>query len=556
MKTYRFPFLVGGLALLPMMWTAVPLFAQEESAAVADTAASRFGPIDWSVLAIYFLAMVAVGVYCARRGSTSEDYFLAGGRIPWWAAGLSIYGSQLSAITFMAVPAILFAEDGNWTRIIGGWTILLIAPLIIFFFLPLFRRLQIQTAYEYLELRFHLAVRLVASAIFIIFQVGRMGVVLLLPAAAISAATGIDVKLAVILMGILAMTYTVLGGIEAVIWTDVAQVVVLIGGAILCVSVAALNVGGPAEVYQVASQADKLTLFDWSTDTSRASTWVLLIGLTFINLISYTTDQAVVQRYLATSDERAAARSIWLNGLMTIPTGFLFFGLGTSLWVFYQVRSSEMMPDNADQVVPWFIITQLPTGISGLVIAAIFAAAMSSLDSSMNAVASAFLNDFWIRLRGRSQPVVELRLARLITLLIGIVGTGLALVIAVTGVTSLFDYFNLMLGMLGGGLAGVFLLAVFTTRAHWIGALSGLLVGSVATAVVHYHPALHVYLAGAAGTVACFVVGYFVSWLVPLPAPDLTGLTIFTHLKRAQREFSPEFSSADASASQVLEPRL
>ncbi|MEX1039950.1 MAG: sodium:solute symporter [Pirellulaceae bacterium] len=556
MKTPRFPFPVGGLALLPMLWTAVPLLAQEESAAVADSAPSRFGPLDWSVLAIYFLGMVAVGCYCARRGSTSEDYFLAGGRIPWWAAGLSIYGSQLSAITFMAVPAILFTEGGNWTRIIGGWTILLIAPLIIFFYLPLFRRLKIQTAYEYLERRFHLAVRLVASAIFIIFQVGRMGVVLLLPAAAIAAATGINVLLAVVLMGILAMTYTVLGGIEAVIWTDVVQVVVLIGGAILCVGVATFAVGGPVEVYQVAAQADKLTLFDWSTDTSRASTWVLLVGLTFINLISYTTDQAVVQRYLATSDERAAARSIWLNGLMTIPTGFLFFALGTSLWVFYQVHSGALMPDNADQVVPWFIITQLPTGISGLVIAAIFAAAMSSLDSSMNAVASAFINDFWIRLRGRSQPEVELRLARLITLLIGIVGTGLALIIAVTGVTSLFDYFNLMLGMLGGGLAGVFLLAVFTTRAHWIGALSGLLVGSVATAVVHFHPALHVYLAGAAGTVTCFVVGYVVSWAVPLPSSDLTGLTIYTLSKRAEPEFSPELTPADASASQVLESPL
>lgn len=549
MKTYRFPFPIGGLTLLPLLCTAAPLLAQEEPNVVAETAASRFGPIDWAVLAIYFLGMVAVGVYCARRGTTSEDYFLAGGRIPWWAAGLSIYGSQLSAITFMAVPAILFAEDGNWTRIVGGWTILLIAPLIIFFFLPLFRRLQIQTAYEYLELRFHLAVRLVASAIFIIFQVGRMGVVLLLPAAAISAATGINVLLAVVLMGILAMIYTVLGGIEAVIWTDVAQVVVLIGGAILCLGVATLDVGGPAEVYQVASQADKLTLFNWSTDSSQASTWVLLIGLTFINLISYTTDQAVVQRYLSTSDERAAARGIWLNGLMTLPTGFLFFALGTSLWVFYQVRTTASMPDNADQIVPWFIIMQLPTGISGLVIAAIFAAAMSSLDSSMNAVASAFINDFWIRLRGRSQPEVELRLARLITLLIGIVGTALAIIIAITGVTSLFDYFNLMLGMLGGGLAGVFLLAVFTTRAHWIGALAGLLVGSVATAVVHFHPALHVYLAGAAGTVACFVVGYVVSWAVPLPASDLTGLTIYTHSERTEREFSPELSPANPSAS-------
>src|SRR5690606_27237000 len=157
------------------------------------------------------------------------------------AAGLSIYGSQLSAITFMAVPAIAFAPDGDWTRLVGGWTILLVAPLIIYVFLPVFRRLNIQTAYEYLELRFHLSVRLLASVIFIVFQVARMVVVRLLPAAAISAATVTNVLIAVVLMGILATVYTVLGGIEAVICTDVVQVVVLIVGALLGLGVAVFS---------------------------------------------------------------------------------------------------------------------------------------------------------------------------------------------------------------------------------------------------------------------------------------------------------------------------
>lgn len=530
-----------GLVVLIAPGMAVPAVGQDLAAALPDTAASQFGWIDWTVLAVYFAGMVGVGVYFSRKESTSEDFFLAGGRIPWWAAGISIYGTQLSAITFMAVPAIAFAPDGNWTRMVGGWTTLLLAPLIIYFFLPLFRRLNVQTAYEYLERRFHLSVRLLASFIFIVFQVGRMGVVLLLPAAAISATTGGNVLSAVVIMGILATVYTVMGGIEAVIWTDVVQVVVLIGGAIIGLSVAIWSAGGPVEVYEIAHQSGKLTLFDWKADLSQASTGVLLVGFFFINLVPYTADQSVVQRYLTTKDEQAAARGIWLNGLMAIPTGVIFFSLGTALWVFYQV-SSVAPPHNADQVVPWFVITQLPPGVSGLVIAAIFAAAMSSLDSSMNAVASAFVNDFWIRLRGRSTPAAEMRLARLLTLGIGVLGTCLALVMAVTKVTSLFDYFNLMLGMLGGGLAGVFLLAVFTTRAHWIGALVGLFAGTLATAFVQFHPALHVYLAGAAGTTTCFVVGYTASWAFPLPKDDLTGLTIHTlrsHLATPERSAPP-----------------
>lgn len=526
MKQPAFLFVV---ALTPaLFFAAVSVAGAQDSSPVAATAPAHFGWLNWSVLLLYLAAMVAIGGYFSRGESSGEDFFLAGGRIPWWAAGLSIYGTQLSAITFMAVPALAFAPGGNWTKIVGGWTTLLLAPLIIWAYLPLFRRLKVQTAYEYLERRFHLSVRLIASLIFIAFQVGRMGIVLLLPATAIAATTGSDVLVAVILMGVLATTYTVLGGIEAVIWTDVLQVVVLIGGALLCLAISIFAIGGPVSLFEVAHGAGKLTVFSWSSDPGEPSTWVLFVGFFFINLIAYTTDQTVVQRYLTTRDEQSAARSIWLNGLMTVPTGVLFLLLGTALWAFYQTHPEASPPDKVDQAVPWFVMQQLPAGVAGLVIAAIFAAAMSSLDSSMNSIASAVVNDFWLRLAGKTNPESEIRVARVLTLAIGILGTSLALLMATFQVTSLFDYFNLMLGMLGGGLSGLFLLAVFTTRGHWIGALVGLAAGAAATALVQFDSTLHVYLAGAAGTLTCLAVGYLVSRLIPCSQGTLAGLTIHT----------------------------
>ncbi|MFI4874631.1 MAG: sodium:solute symporter [Blastopirellula sp. JB062] len=531
MKILRSIFVVG-ISILSLSQAAQYAYGQEQATAATLTAPS-FGWVNWGVLIGYLAAMVGIGGYFSRRESTSEDFFLAGGRIPWWAAGLSIYGTQLSAITFMAIPAIAFAPQGNWTKIVGGWTTLLLAPIIVYFYLPLFRRLKVQTAYEYLERRFHLSVRLIASLIFITFQIGRMGVVLLLPAVAIAAATGSNVLTAVIVMGVLATTYTVLGGIEAVIWTDVVQVLVLVGGAAVCLCVAMFQIGGPVQLIQMASAADKLTVFDWSSSPSEPSTWVLFVGFFFINLIAYTTDQTVVQRYLTTPDERAAARSVWLNGLMTIPTGLLFLLLGTALWSFYESNPELATPANVDQIVPWFVMRQLPAGIAGLVIAGIFAAAMSSLDSSMNSIASAAVNDFWIRLTGPTKPELEIRLARFLTLLIGAVGTAMALVMAVSDIASLFDYFNLMLGMLGGGLSGIFILAVFTTRANWIGAIFGLIAGAIATAIVQFDSSVHVYLAGAAGTLTCVTIGYVASRVTPASQIDLQGLTIHTQINRS-----------------------
>jgi len=489
---------------------------------------ANFRTLDYIVLGLYLALMLGVGGYFARRGTSTEDFFLAGRKIPWWAAGLSVFGTQLSAITFMAVPATAYGSD--WRRFVGSVMLLPVIVLVIYCFVPLFRRLEVTTAYEYLEARFSLAVRLLSSAIFILFQLGRMGIVLLLPAIALSAVTGINTYLCIGLMGVLATAYTAMGGIAAVIWTDVLQVFVLIGGALLCLIVTVSDAGGVAAVIDTAQAAGKLHIFDWRWSTTDMVGWVLIVGFAFTNLVPYTTDQTVIQRYLTTRDEKQAAKSMWLNLAMTIPTGLLFYGLGTALWVYYMAHPAEqaLLPEKVDQLVPWFVVTHLPAGVAGVVIAGIFAAAMSSLDSSMNSISAAVVNDFVVRLGGEKSERDLLTLARWLTCFLGIVGTGAAMVLATYEIRYLFDFFQKIMGLFGGGLAGVFLMAVFSRSVNAQGALAGLVAGSAATLLIVFFTATNFLLYAAVGACTCVAVGYLVSCSTGGETRNLAGLTFAT----------------------------
>ena len=501
----------------------VQALSLESAAAVA-----HFETLDYAVLALYLALMLAVGIYFARRSTTTDDFFLAGRKIPWWAAGLSVFGTQLSAITFMAIPATSYGSD--WRRFVGSVMLLPVMLLVIYCFLPLFRRLDVTTAYEYLEARFSVAVRVLASAIFILFQLGRMGIVLLLPAIALSAVTAMDTYLCIALMGLLATIYTVLGGISAVIWTDVLQVFVLIGGALLCLIVTIQDVGGLGVMIEAAQVSDKFHIFDWRWSSSDMVAWVLMVGFLFTNMVPYTSDQTVIQRYLTTPDEKQAAKGLWLNLIITIPTGVLFYGLGTALYVYYTSHPLEqaMLPAATDQLVPWFVVTHLPSGVAGVVVAAIFAAAMSSLDSSMNSISAAVVNDFVGRFSTQGGQRDFLKLARRLTLVLGVIGTGAAMVLATYEIKYLFDFFQRVLGLFGGGLLGVFLLAVFTRRCNATGALVGLVTGAAMTMAVAFGTDINFLLYAAIGSCSCFVVGYLVSWMTGGQDRDLAGLTLAT----------------------------
>ena len=494
-------------------------------AAVEITATGHgLGAVDATVLVLYLIGLVAIGVRLRRRSHDTEGYFLAGRRIPWWAAGVSIFATQLSAITFVATPAVAYATD--WLVLPGKLMIFAMAPIVVLLYLPFFRRLDVTTAYEYLERRFSLSVRLFGSASFVAFQLMRMAIVVLLPALALARVTGIDVYVCIAIMGALATIYTVLGGMEAVVWTDVLQTVVLVGGMLAAMTVVVSELGGVAEVVTAAAADDKLRIWSGSLSTTELASWSILLGTLALQFGPYTTDQSVVQRYLTTASERGAARSIWLNGALAIPIGVLFMALGTCLYVFFKQRPEALpLAMQNDEVFPLFVATQLPSGLTGLVIAAIFAASMSSLDSSMHSIATAVTVDWYERLSQNATESGALRLAKALTVALGVVAVVTASLLAAFDIQSLWFFFQKCLGLLSSGVVGVFALGVFTKRASSRGVLAGAFASILTTAWLTWFSDLQFYLYAVVGIPTCVVVGYLASLGLPDRDRDLTGLT-------------------------------
>jgi len=497
------------------IWSSWFLLAVSESS----------GFSNWIVLGCYLAVLVGVGVYFAKREKSTDDFFLAGRRIPWWAAGLSIFGTQLSAITYLAMPARAYATD--WSLLPLNIGILAMAPLVVFVYIPLFRRLNITTAYEYLEKRFHVSIRIFGSLSFIAFQLGRMGIVILLPALALSAVTGVNVYLCIALIGVLSTVYTALGGMEAVIWTDVLQALVLIGGAFaaLAIIIGSLD-GGWREFVAIGAVYNKFTLFhpgwDWKSDT----VIVVVLGALFTNsLVPYTTDQSVIQRYLTTPNQKQAGKAVWVNGIMAVVAGILFLTVGTALFVFYKANPTRLPALEAtDQIFAVFIWRQMPAGLSGLVVAGVFAAAMSSLDSSIHSISTAVTTDFLRRFKPNLMPETYLALARGFTVTFGIIGTAAAMFMAAAQVEYLWDFFLGIMGLFGGTLAGLFMLAVFTKKGRtfdaWVGAVASLSV----LLYIKLATDLSGLLYGAIGVTTCFFTGLLSSRIRSIKvrfSPDL-----------------------------------
>ncbi|MDF1813309.1 MAG: sodium/solute symporter [Verrucomicrobiales bacterium] len=461
---------------------------------------ASFGIINWSVVICYLGFMVLIGYWFMKAESavSTEAYFRGGQQIPWWAAGLSIFATMLSAITFMAIPAKAYSDNINpW---IGNWVIILIVPIVVTFYLPFFRRLNVTSAYEFLEERFNLASRLVASALFMLFHVGRVAIVLYLPALALSSATDINIYLAILAIGVLCILYTVMGGIEAVVWTDAIQAVVLLCGALACFIIIIFRLdGGIFTLVEIAQSDSKGLTADWfSLDVSSSTTsgLIIFIGFFFATLPSYTAGQDVVQRYVTTPSEKEAARSLWLNIPMVFFGSMLFFFLGVALYAFYKTNPELLDPalERNDGILPFFILQNMPVGVAGLIVAGIFAAAQSTISSSLNSVATAFVTDFYSRcLRQDTSDSHRLLVARKVVVILGTVGILLAATIAVTGIKSAFDAFNTFIGMALGPVGGMFFLGVFIKRATGSAALIGALVGFLTVLLVHYLRNLGVY---------------------------------------------------------------
>lgn len=476
---------------------------------------SGFGWVNYSVIALYFLVMLLIGVKFARRQKSTDDYFKGGGRIPWWAAGLSLFGTSLSAITFMAIPAKTYMTD--WGYFFFQMTPLITAPILIAVYIPYFRKLNITSAYEYLENRFNLLTRLLGSLSFMILQLGRVGIVLFLPSIAINLVTGISIESCILAMGVVSIIYTMMGGIEAVIWTDVLQVIILMGGALLCLILLLTQVDmNLQDSFDLAIDNEKFKILETSLDFTRPTIWVVILGGVFANLITSGSDQTMVQRYMTTSTDREAKQSVWTFAVLALPATLIFFTVGTVLYLYYTVYPAELNPtiSNDDAIFPWYIVTELPMGISGLLIAGIFSAAMSSLSSSMNSVSTAFTTDFYHRFKwGRGAN--ELKVARISTLVFGVLGTAFALMMASWNIQSLWDQFQLYVGLFAGGLGGLFLLGMTSKRANGNGAVAGLLGSAVIQYLLMVNTNMHVLLFAATGFVTCYVLSYLISILLP-----------------------------------------
>lgn len=514
----------GGSFVLPGGEIRPAVRTPQVAAAVPLPRQANFGWINWCVVAIYLAGMIGVGWWFMKRegASSTEAYFRGGQRVPAWVAGLSIFATMLSALTFMGIPARAYQTDVSWY--IGQLPILLIVPLVAFCYLPFFRKLNLTSAYEYLERRFDLGCRLFASLSFMLLHIGRIAIVLYLPALALAAVSDINVSASILIIGVLCLIYTVIGGIEAVVWTDAIQALVLMAGAILCLVLAVLRVdGGFNGIMEIANHDAKLfeslrwNSFDVADGTS--SVVILFVAFFFNSLIPYTSGQDVVQRYVTTRDIGAARRSLWVTMWMSLFGSMVFFGLGVAIYAFYkthpQLADPALMAN--DSILPFYIMQQLPVGVSGLVIAAIFAAAQSTISSSLNSVATAYVKDLDMRLlRPGREDRSYLRSAQAVVVVVGCFGIGVALWMAGSHIESAFKTFNTLIGLTAGSLGGLFALGVFTRRANARGAMAGAVLGFATVVALNLSGApVTGLLYGFIGFGVCFVSGLAFSLVLP-----------------------------------------
>lgn len=484
---------------------------------------------DWIVIVVYLVGMSSIGLYfyLREKRQSTADFFVGNRSIPFWAAGVSLYATNTSSISFIAIPAKAF--ETNWQYLTNNLVAVLGLMFVAVWIVPLLRRLDLMSVFHYLEIRFHPVIRMLASGLCIAMQVGsRLSVVLFLPSLAISTITGIDVVWGILIMGVITIAYTALGGMKAVIWTDFVQLFVMFGGALFAIGfiISRLD-GGMDEFFAISTSAQKMKLFDWSWDLTQATVWGFIFLVVFDVVLTFPKDQVLMQRVLSTKSAKQAGWSVWTLAAIMVPGGFMFYFIGTALYVFYQAHPERMNPLlSLDATFPLFIAAELPMGITGLIIAGILAASMSTLSSIMNSVATLASVDFYEKIVKKPDPKRSVRFAEAMTVVTGLIGMSLAYALSRYDIHSLFDVSIELAGLLGGGFAGAYTLGMFTRRANWQGVSIGIASAIVLTTFAWSKNLVHPYFYLAISILICIVVGYATSWLFPAPSQSLAGLTI------------------------------
>ena len=396
--------------------------------------------------------------------------------------GMSIFATFVSSISFLALPGKAYMS--NWNALTFSFAIPIAAILAVKFFVPLYRRLGSISAYNYLEVRFGTWARIYASVCYILTQLMRTGAILLLLALPLNALFGWNIKTIIIITGIAVTAYSMLGGIQAVVWTDAIQGIILVIGAIVCASVLTFSMPeGPSQVFEIAAASHKFSLGSFSASISESTFWVVLIYGLFINLQNYGIDQNFVQRYMTTSTEKKAKSSAMFGALLYLPVSLIFFYIGTALYSYYTAQPDLLpaelkLPGTGDKVFPYFIVNVLPSGITGLLIAAIFAAGMSTISTSINSTATIILSDYYQRYFNKNASgKSEMKVLYISSVIFGALGIIISL--SLVGVESILDAWWSLASIFSGGMLGLFLLAFLSKKVRNIDAAIGVIVGAL-----------------------------------------------------------------------------
>lgn len=486
--------------------------------------------IDYLVIVCYFAFISFIGYLASRKQKTSGDFSLAGRNVPWWVAGISMFATGASAISFMAVPALAFSTN-----------LVFLFPIIIYvvaFFVqayviyPLLRKMEITSTYEYLERRFNRTLRLIASAQCIIFQTfGRASVVLVLPSLAISATTGISVYASVIVMWIVTTVYSAAGGFQAVVWTDLFQGILKFTAPICMIVLVLFTLpGGWHEFIKVGVTHHKFDYALTTWDATVPAVWIIFIFTFLQGTIMQAGDQPVIQRVFS-SPEKEVRRVAGMQAVCAVLIAVVVNFLGLAIYAYFHAHPEQLDPlAQNDKIVPLFVIQALPHGFVGMVIAAIFASAMTTIASSMNSSATVFTEDFFLRIKPDATDKLKLRVLRISSTVVGIIAVSIALKLASMNIKSLMVTWNIISALLGGGIVGVYSLGMFTRRANGFGAVSGAIISVVVTVLVKFYTPLHWQTLCPIAIGSCMLSGYFLSFLSS-HAKDLEGLTVFTPKK-------------------------
>jgi SSS family solute:Na+ symporter len=490
--------------------------------------------LDLLVIAIYFIAVAAIGLRFARRQTTTEAYFVASRSIPSWAMGLSIFATIISSITFIAYPGA--AYKGNWNLLVPGFMAVGVLLVLGTTLVKFFRHAVGMSAYEYFEKRFGYGARAYSALAFTAGHFSKMGFVLFTITAAICGMTGWDKYHVIVGVGLMTIIYTLIGGLEAVIWTEVLQGIVKLCGVAVVIGVLVyIMPGGAGAAFHLASEKDKFSLgsFDFNL-TENGNFWVMLLYGSFWYLQKYAADQTLVQRYLVAKTDRDALKGVALGAALCVPAWTAFMLVGTLLWAYYQL-SGEVFPAHlldakgnviADEVFPFFLTTKIPAGLAGIFMAALFSAAMSTMSSDLNCLSAVGVEDYYRKLRPNATDRQQLFAGKVIVAVSGLLAVGIGAFIAGKGQGALGLYYAAT-AIVSGGLAGMFLLAFFSRRANkqglWIGISCALVFTAWATLTGGKYKLLDLgwnytwpdVMLGVIAHVIVLVIGYTASFLFP-----------------------------------------